>query len=95
MRFGEFTKIPQLTRVFVPTGPDEFEMLVEVQWIKGRFEGAVRIDQATYGAGQKHAHVYGRQGEEIGVVNVDGSPSHGTKSRLHGDDANALRKRGF
>jgi hypothetical protein len=95
IRFGEFAKIPELKEVFVPTGLNDFEMLVEGQWIKGHFAGSVRIDQANYGAGQRHAHVYGRQGEEIGVVNVDGSPSHGTKCRLRDDVADALRKKGF
>ena len=30
-----------------------------------------------------------------GVVNVDGSPNHGTKFKLHDTDADALRSRGF
>ena len=39
-------------------------------------------------------HVHGRKGNGLGVVNVDGTGSHGTKMRLHPKDANALRARG-
>ena len=62
---------------------------------KGRFASNIRIDQPTHGVGQTHAHVYGRKGDEIGVVNFDGSASHGTKCRLSNDDAAALRTKGF
>ena len=47
------------------------------------------------GDGQPHAHVFGRKGDEIVVVNLDGTGSHGTKGRLHPDDADVLRARGF
>lgn len=73
------------------------QTLEEGKWIDGRFPSNIRIDQPTHlgGDGQAHAHVYGRRGNEIGVVNFDGTPSHGTKCELHPQDANALRGRGF
>ncbi len=51
----------------------------------------------THGAGQTHAHLYARNGKEYGVVNIDGSGSHGTKSnsRIQTDHAAELRKAGF
>ena len=51
--------------------------------------------RATYGAGQTHAHVLGRKGNEYGVINLDGSASHGSKFRLSKQDAAALRGHGF
>jgi hypothetical protein len=69
--------------------------LREGRWIPGRFDKNIRIDQPTHGVGQTHAHVLGRKGEELGVVNFDGSASHGTKCRLSDTDANALRAKGF
>jgi hypothetical protein len=63
--------------------------------ISGRFTRNIGIDQATSGAGMKHAHVFGRRGKEILAVNVDGSGSHGTKGRLPKKDADVLRTVGF
>ncbi len=67
------------------------------KWVSGRFHNNLGIDQPTHlaGAGQQHAHVLGRKGDELGVVNFDGSASHGSRFRLHKDDADELRKRGF
>jgi hypothetical protein len=46
--------------------------------------------------GQKHASVYGRNSrEELVVVNLDGTASHGKKGRLTVDDAEALKAQGF
>ena len=97
MRFKEFAGLETIEEIMVSEGADQstFQRLDEGQWIDGRFEKGIRIDQATHGVGQKHAHVYGRKGGEVGVVNVDGSASHGTKCRLHDKDAAALRARGF
>jgi hypothetical protein len=67
------------------------ERLDEGKWI----QNDIRIDQANYGAGQTHAHIYGRKGNELGVVNIDGSGSHGTKMRLRSDHADALRAKNF
>lgn len=69
----------------------------ERKWVKGRFERNIGIDQPSHlhGEGQMHAHVLGRRGNELGVVNLDGTASHGTKVRLHPKDADALRARGF
>ena len=67
------------------------------KWVTGRFERNIGIDQPTHlaGDGKQHAHVLGRKGEELGVVNVDGSSRHGTKFKLHDTDADELRRRGF
>ncbi|MFZ6780422.1 hypothetical protein ACO0LD_26630 [Undibacterium sp. Ji83W] len=67
------------------------------KWITGRFERNIGIDQPTHlqSDGQTHAHVMGRRGNELGVVNLNGSPSHGSKFKLHQKDADALRARGF
>lgn len=73
----------------------EFGRLQEGKFVSGRFEGNIRIDNATYGAGQRHAHILGRKGNDIGVVNVDGTSSHGTICRLHPNDIEALRANGF
>jgi hypothetical protein len=43
----------------------------------------------------RHAHVFGRKGNEIVAVNVDGSASHGTKGRIPEKDAEKLRSLGF
>jgi hypothetical protein len=95
MRFKEFANLPTIDKVLVTEGDLSFEQLDEGKWIKGRFDKGIRIDQPTHGAGQTHAHVFGRKGTEIGVVNLDGSSSHGTKCRLSDEDAAALQARGF
>lgn len=97
MRITEITDLPMLDQILISVGAQQttFQRLVEGQWISGRFANGIRVDQATHGAGQKHAHVYGRKGTEIGVVNVDGSASHGSRCCLHPKDAAALKARGF
>lgn len=74
------------------------ELLVEGKWVqRGIKKGSVRIDQPTHGAGQVHAHLYARNGHQYGVVNLDGTGSHGTKSnsRIQDDHADVLRRAGF
>lgn len=95
--FKEFLgkDMPVLEDVFLSEDGATFQMLQEGKWISGRFENNIRIDYATHGAGQTHAHVYGRKGDEIGVVNLNGSASHGAKCKLHDADADALRARKF
>lgn len=95
LRFREFASLPTLAEILVSEDNAGFECLDEGKWVKGRFGQNIRIDQPTHGVGQTHAHVYGRKGEEIGVVNFDGSSSHGTQCRLSDADASALRDRGF
>lgn len=95
MRFKEFAGLPILDEVLLASGGQVFERLDEGKWVKGRCDRNIRIDQPTHGAGQTHAHVYGRKGDELGVVNFDGSASHGAKVRLSDEDADALRARGF
>ena len=88
--------VPTITGVMVR---DQATLLAlhEGTWVSGRFDRNIRIDQPTHlnGDGQKHAHVLGRKGDELVIVNLDGSGSHGSKGKLHPDDADALRQRGF
>ncbi|NUX59291.1 hypothetical protein [Paraburkholderia youngii] len=86
-----------LEGVFLLAQNQVLEALQEGKWITGRFEANIRIDQPTHlhGDGQPHAHVLGRKGNELGVVNLDGTASHGSKFKLHDKDAAALRARGF
>jgi hypothetical protein len=76
---------------------DSFQLLREGKYIAGRFPTSIRIDVATHlgGTVPPHAHVFGRRGDELGVVNLDGTASHGTKFTLHQKDAAALRDRDF
>ncbi len=71
------------------------ELLHEGKWLSGRFPDNIRIDLPTHGAGKAHGHVYGRKGNELLAVNVDGTASHGAKGKIHDLDADALRARGF
>jgi hypothetical protein len=95
LRFKEFANLVTLSEILISEDNAGFERLDEGKWVKGRFDKSIRIDQPTHGVGQMHAHVYGRKGVEIGVVNFDGTASHGTKCRLSDADADALRERGF
>jgi hypothetical protein len=101
-RFMEFVEdaekgIPTITGIAVTNDGETLKQLNEGQWIRGRFDRNIRLDQPTHlqGKGQPHAHVYGRKGDEIVAVSLDGAGSHGSKGRLHPDDADALRARGF
>jgi hypothetical protein len=69
----------------------------ERKWVTGRFDHNIGIDLSTHthGKGQPHAHVLGRRGNELGVVNLNGTPSHGSRFKLHQKDATALRAHGF
>jgi hypothetical protein len=86
---------PFIDEVLIVSEDFSVELLQEGKWISGRFPDNIRIDLATHGAGQTHGHVYGRKGNELLAVNVDGTASHGTKGRIHDRDAAALRGRGF
>jgi hypothetical protein len=89
--------IPTIFAVILTNDGESLKQLQEGQWINGRFDRNIRLDQPTHlqGQGQAHAHVYGRKGDEIVAVNLDGTASHGAKGRLHPDDADALRARGY
>jgi len=99
MRFKKYIEtegeIEELDEIFISPDGSEFQQLYEGKWISGRFDKNIRIDRSTYGAGQTHAHVLGRKGEEFGVINFDGSASHGSKFRLSKQDADALSDQGF
>lgn len=75
----------------------QFDLLKEGKTIPGRFPTSIRIDQATHlnGNANPHAHVFGRRGDELGVVNFNGTGSHSSKFKLHAKDAAALRAQGF
>ncbi len=95
MRFKEFSELPIVREVIVTADGCAGEMLREGKWISGRFERNIRIDPPAHGVGQVHAHILGRRRDELGVVNIDGTGSHGTKCRISDEDADALRARGF
>ena len=89
--------LPMIRIEFIAESNGSVRRLDEGKWIDGRFKRGIRIDQPTHlhGAGLQHAHIYGRKGDELVVVNFDGSASHGTRGILHSDDAKALTDRGF
>lgn len=89
------TVLTLLDEIFVTSDATCYEVLQEGKWISGRFMKNIRIDQPTYGAGQTHAHILGRRGEELGVINLDGTASHGTKMMITQQDSEALKARGF
>ncbi len=87
--------LPELDEIFVTKDGINVVILREGKQYKGSFARSLRVDNPTHGAGMRHAHVYGRKGDEIVVVNVDGSASHGTKGRIPEKDADKLRSLGF
>ncbi len=94
----ETSKLPVLVEFVIWSGESDAQLLVEGKWVtRGIKKGSVRIDQPTHGVGQTHAHLYARNGNEYGVVNFDGTGSHGTKknSRIQDDHADVIRKAGF
>lgn len=99
--FDQSTRPSYLDEVMLadsPSSPASVQTLNEERkWVNGRFDRNIGIDQPSHlhGDGQTHAHILGRRGNELGVVNVDGTASHGTRVRLHPKDADALRARGF
>jgi hypothetical protein len=102
MRFKEFIKrtlqlrdLPELDEVYVTEDGINVTILREGKEYKGSFDRSLRVDNPTQGAGMRHAHVFGRKGNEIVAVNVDGSASHGTKGRIPEKDAEKLRSLGF
>jgi hypothetical protein len=85
-----------IDEVFVLPLDDATTMRIEEgKWIKTTTRNTIRIDHPTHGVGQTHAHIYGRKGKEIGVINLDGSASHGTRMRLTEPDSAILRAHGF
>ena len=77
------------------TYSDKKWLIKEGKWIQQSKKSSIRVDQPTHGIGQAHAHIYGRKGKEIGVVNLDGTSSHGTKMIIDKDRAETLRAHGF
>jgi hypothetical protein len=100
MTFKQFLRSlnpPYLDEVFLTEDGATAQCLREGQRIDGRFNCNIRIDRATYRlSGDQHAHVYGLHDKLVGVLNFDGTRSHGGESfRLDKKDAAALRQRGF
>lgn len=87
--------LPELDEVYVTEDGVNVVILREGKTYNGSFDKSLRVDNPTHGTGQRHAHVFGRRGNEIVVVNVDGSASHGTKGRIPEKDADKLRTLGF
>jgi hypothetical protein len=88
---------PRFDSVFIePASGTVWQSIEEGKVVNGRFEDNIRIDQPTHGVGQTHAHIYGRKGNQIGVINIDGTPSHGSQPmRFHPKDVKALNARGW
>jgi hypothetical protein len=95
LNFVDFYKLPVLDQIIVSTDGMTAEVLQERTWITGRFERNIGIDNATDGFGQKQAHVLGRKGDQLVVVNLYGFGSDGTQGRIQDKDAAALRAKGF
>lgn len=95
MRFKDFADLPILDAVILASDDGTFELREGRKWVSGRFDRSIGIDHPAHGVGQTHAHVYGRKGDQIVAVNLGGTASHGTKGRLHKDEATALQQRGF
>ncbi|MGJ8690834.1 MAG: hypothetical protein ACSHXZ_15110 [Gammaproteobacteria bacterium] len=84
-----------LDEVFIVQENGDTVRLKEGKWIPTSSKNKMRIDHPTHGVGQTHVHIYGRKGEEIGVVNLDGTSSHGTSMKLSRKDAETLRSHDF
>jgi hypothetical protein len=95
LKLVDFYKLPVLDQIIVSTDGLTAEVLRERTWITGRFERNIGIDNAADATGQRQAHVLGRKGDQVVVVKLDGTGSHGTIGRLHDQDAAALRAKGF
>lgn len=89
--------VPLIVDIVIPGAGLGYQRLDEGKFVDGRFQRNIRVDQPTHtqGQGQVHAHVFGRKGHELVVVNLDGTGSHGTTGRLHDNDAEALKTLGF
>jgi len=94
-KYGITYDIETIDEIIISHDGTNAELFEGRKWISGRFERNIGIDQPNHGVGQTHAHVFGRKDNELGVVNFDGTSSHGTKMKLHQKDADALRARGF
>jgi len=93
MRFSEFCK-DEIYVVDINSG--DVTKLDEGKLVSGRFKNNIRVDHPTYGAGQTHAHIHCRKGNQVGVLNLDGTKSHGGESyTIHKNDAAALGALGF
>jgi hypothetical protein len=97
MKLNELKPLFLDSIVLVHEDLQRFQVLEEGKLVSGRFPRNIRLDQATHlqGDGQLHAHIFGRKGNELGVVNLDGSASHSSKFKLHDKDADTLRGLGF
>lgn len=93
----EFDKDDELDDVFIVQKSDRETdcLLLEGIWLNAAWDQSIRIDQPTHGSGQTHAHIFGRKGNEIGVVNLDGTPSHGSKFRIPNKLVPTLQNRAF
>ena len=78
-------------------GSLDLEVLEEGKWLKGSFDSEIRVDRNTHlRSGDKHAHIYDRNGKELYAVTQDGKPSHGsTPFKLSKDQTNVLANQGF
>jgi hypothetical protein len=95
MTFKQFLNLVRaapLDELFITEDGKHARLLREGKWINGRFEKNIRVDRETHHrSGEQHFHIYGRKGDLVGVLKMDGSMSHGGKPfRLNREDAKAL-----
>lgn len=93
--FRDYLNRETLDELFIVHESGETIRLNEGKWIKTSSKNKIRVDHPTHGVGQTHAHIYGRKGNEMGVINIDGTPSHGTSMTVSKQDAKTLRSNGF
>ena len=88
---------PEIDEVYIKVDGD-YALIREGQWISGK-KNFYRVDAVTHmqSGDQRHVHIYAKSkdkpGTELGVLNMDGSASHGTKMRLTKRMANELEKK--
>jgi hypothetical protein len=93
--FVDFQKLPTLDQIIVSTDGETFQVLRERIWIRGRFERNIGIDNAADAVGERQAQVFGRKGNQLVIVSLEGTGRDGTQGRLDDKDAAALRAKGF
>ena len=100
-RFREFVQdgedsTPTIRVLLADHGDGTYQRLDEGKWIDGRFPKGIRLDQPTHmqGVGAVHGHVYGRKGQELVVVEFDGTAATVRRAPASGR-SEALRAHGF
>lgn len=77
----------------IPVGEPVPGEMPQMLWYSGRYRLNIRTDSPAE-PGETfdvHAHVHDEEGNELVVVNLDGTARHGVAGTLHPDDARTLR----